>query len=140
MSKKYLIYLVSICFFSLSSYSQDNYDNQIETSKNVVSGQLEAFKSNDALKAFSFAAPIIKAKFETPEIFMKMVETAYEPVSNPKNYFFLKSKIFDSGVLHQVQIISQKNQSYIATYSLILSDGNWKISGCTIAPLKKKSI
>ncbi len=76
MSKKYLIYLVSIFFFSLSSYSQDNYDNQIETSKNVVSGQLEAFKSNDALKAFSFAAPIIKAKFETPEIFMKMVETA----------------------------------------------------------------
>tara|TARA_B100000902_G_C27149517_1_gene832986 strand:+ start:634 stop:1056 length:423 start_codon:yes stop_codon:yes gene_type:complete len=140
MSKKYLIYLVSICFFSLSSYSQDNYDNQIETSKNVVSGQLEAFKSNDALKAFSFAAPIIKAKFETPEIFMKMVETAYEPVSNPKNYFFLKSKIFDSGVLHQVQIISQKNQSYIATYSLILSDGNWKITGCALAPIKKKSI
>ena len=140
MSKKYLIYLVSIFFFSLSSYSQDNYDNQIETSKNVVSGQLEAFKSNDALKAFSFAAPIIKAKFETPEIFMKMVETAYEPVSNPKNYFFLKSKIFDSGVLHQVQIISQKNQSYIATYSLILSDGNWKITGCALAPIKKKSI
>lgn len=137
---KILTYLFLVTFISLNSFSQENNDIRIETSKYVVSSQLEAFKNNDALTAFSFAAPIIKSKFETPELFMKMVEAAYEPVSNPKNYFFLKSLIYDEGVLHQVQIISHTNKSYLATYSLILSNGDWKITGCTLSPFQNQSI
>lgn len=137
---KFLVCIFIISFISLNSYSQTDDKNQIEISKGIISSQLEAFKKNDAFTAFSFAAPIIKAKFETPEIFMKMVKASYEPVSNPKNYFFINSKIYDGGALHQVQIISQSNQSYIATYSLILSDGNWKITGCSLAPFEKQSI
>ncbi|WP_232845864.1 DUF4864 domain-containing protein [Aurantimonas marina] len=46
----------------------------------AISGQLEAFRSDDGAGAYSYAAPNIKAIFPSPQIFMGMVRSGYDPV------------------------------------------------------------
>ncbi len=41
--------------------------------RNMIIGQIDAFRKDDAEKAFSFAAPRIREIFRTPEVFLYMV-------------------------------------------------------------------
>ena len=69
-----------------------------------------------------------------------MVKENYEPVSNPKDFYFLQSKVLNGDIYHQVQIISQSNKIYIATYSLTLTGSDWKISGCALSLMDQESV
>ena len=59
---------------------------------------------------------------------------------NPKQYYFINAKYFEGSVYHQLQIVSQSNLSYLATYSLIKDNDEWKISGCSVYPMRQESI
>jgi hypothetical protein len=83
---------------------------------------------------------MIKLRFNNPDDFMRMVQNYYEPVYNPKQYYFINSKYFEGSVYHQLQIVSQSNLSYLATYSLIKDNNEWKISGCAVYPMQQESI
>ena len=48
--------------------------------RSVVSAQLDAFANDDAVRAFSYAAPAIQAMFQTPERFLAMVRRGYPVV------------------------------------------------------------
>ena len=71
---------------------------------------------------------------------MSMVKTYYEPVYNPKQFYFIDARYIEGAIYHQLQVISQQNESFLATYSLIRDDGKWKISGCAVYPMQKQSI
>ena len=43
----------------------------------IISSQIEAFRADDGSRAYSFAAPSIRSKFQTSEIFMTMVRRGY---------------------------------------------------------------
>ena len=90
--------------------------------------------------ALDLSIPLIKMKFNSPQEFMYMVRNYYEPVYNPKQFQFLDAKYFEGAIFHQLQVISQKNESFLATYSLIQDEGKWKISGCAVYPMQKQSI
>ena len=137
---KLFINLVFILFISNNIFAEQTIKRNLDITKEVIYQQLGAFKINDANKAYFFASPIIKKRFESPESFMDMIKKNYEPVSNAKDFFFLKSKFYNESIYHQVQIISQSNKSYIATYSLIFTDEEWKISGCAISLMDQQSI
>ena len=55
----------------------------------VVSAQLEAFAKDDAKRAFSYAAPSIRAMFGTPERFLAMVRAGYPVVYRAAGVTFL---------------------------------------------------
>ena len=132
--------LVIFFFISHPIIADEKIEKKYDLTRDVIKQQLQAFKINDADKAYSFAAPKIKLQFNNAKIFMEMVKDNYEPVSNSKDFYFLKSNFYNDQIYHQLQIISQSNQSYIATYSLILDGGEWKISGCIISPMEQPSI
>lgn len=127
------------CIFINLQADQANKED-FDITKKIISQQLEAFKVNDASKAYSFAAPFIKMRFEDPESFMNMVKDNYEPISNAKDFYFLKFKINNGNIYHQLQVISKSNQSYIATYSLVFIEDEWKISGCILSLMTQQSI
>jgi hypothetical protein len=54
----------------------------------VIERQLEAFRHDNAAGAFALASPAIQAKFGTPEEFLHMVQTAYQPVYRPRHVAF----------------------------------------------------
>ena len=139
VKKIFIILVTTLSLYGLAS-AKDSLQNELTKTQNVIESQIQAFLSKDAKLAFSYAAPIIKLKFNNPEEFMNMVKNYYEPVYNPKHYYFIESKYYEESVYHQLQIISQSNKSYLATYSLIKDNNEWKISGCAVIPMKQELI
>ena len=134
--------LLIITFLSISSLvkSEISYEKEFIETQFIIESQIQAFLDGNAELAYSYAAPLIKMKFNNPQEFMYMVRNYYEPVYNPKQFQFIDAKYFEGAVFHQLQVISQKNESFLATYSLIQDEGKWKISGCAVYPMQKQSI
>ena len=136
------IILLFITFLSISSLakSEISYEKEINETQSIIESQIQAFLDENAELAYSYAAPLIKMKFNNPQDFMYMVKNYYEPVYNPKQFQFIDAKYFEGAIFHQLQVISQKDESFLATYSLIQDDGKWKISGCAVYPMQEQSI
>ena len=136
------IFILFFTFFILSGLSNadDSMKKELTMTQDIIESQIQAFQNKNAELAYSFASPMIKLRFNNPQEFMSMVKSFYEPVYNPKQYYFINSKYFEGSIYHQLQIISQSNMSYLATYSLIKDENEWKISGCSVMPMMQESI
>ena len=73
--------------------------------REVIEAQLDAFKRDDAQRAFSFAAPGIRQMFGTAENFLQMVRSSYAVV--------------------WIALYAMERQP----------DGSWRINGCQLARL-----
>ena len=136
------IFILSFTLFIISGLSKADVSlkNELTKTQDIIESQIQAFQNRNAELAYSFASPMIKLRFNNPQEFMSMVKSYYEPVYNPKQYYFIDSKYFEGSIYHQLQIISQSNMSYLATYSLIKDENEWKISGCSVMPMMQESI
>ena len=136
------IFILSFTLFIISGLSKADVSlkNELTKTQDIIESQIQAFQNKNAELAYSFASPMIKLRFNNPQEFMSMVKSYYEPVYNPKQYYFIDSKYFEGSIYHQLQIISQSNMSYLATYSLIKDENEWKISGCSVMPMMQESI
>jgi hypothetical protein len=140
MVKKIFILFFTLFILSGLSKADDSMKNELTITQDIIESQIQAFQNKNAELAYSFASPMIKLRFNNPREFMSMVKSFYEPVYNPKQYYFINSKYFEGSIYHQLQIISQSNMSYLATYSLIRDENEWKISGCSVMPMMQESI
>ena len=136
------IILIIITFLNISSLakSEISYEKEFDETQFIIESQIQAFLDENAELAYSYAAPLIKMKFNNPLEFMSMVKNYYEPVYNPKQFYFIDARYFEGAIYHQLQVISQQDESFLATYSLIQDGGKWKISGCAVYPMQKQSI
>ena len=134
--------LIIVTFLSISSLakSEISYEKEFDETQFIIQSQIQAFLDENAELAYSYAAPLIKMKFNNPLEFMSMVKNYYEPVYNPKQFYFIDARYFEGAIYHQLQVISQQDESFLATYSLIQDGGKWKISGCAVYPMQKQSI
>ena len=134
--------ILLITFLSISSLakSENSYEKEFDETQFIIESQIQAFLDENAELAYSYAAPLIKMKFNNPLEFMSMVKNYYEPVYNPKQFYFIDARYFEGAIYHQLQVISQQDESFLATYSLIQDEGKWKISGCAVYPMQKQSI
>ena len=85
-------------FFFSSAFAQPS-DTTAQAVKNTVQDQLAAFAKDDAELAFSYAAPTIRAMFQTPQNFMAMVQDAYPVVYRPAKLLFLAAAGTDAAVV-----------------------------------------
>jgi len=138
--KKLILIITTILSLSGLAKSETSFEKEFSETQSVIESQIQAFLDENAELAYSYAAPMIKMKFTNPIEFMSMVKNYYEPVYNPKQFYFLEAKYYEGAIYHQLQVISQKNESFLATYSLIQDEGRWKISGCAVYPMQKQSI
>ena len=101
----------------------------------VVEAQLDAFAADDAKKAFSLAAPAIRAMFETPEKFVAMVRAGYPVVYRPASVTFLQPLWVQRQLVLGVRLTDADGGQWLATYSLERQpDKSWRISGCDVQP------
>ena len=99
----------------------------------VIEHQLAAFQRDDAAAAFSDASPGIQAKFGTPDIFMEMVRTGYQPVYRPRETEFRDLVAGPAGLVQKVLFVGPDGRPVLAMYSMEREDdGNWRISGCVL--------
>jgi len=109
--------------------------------KAIVSAQLDAFASDDAKRAFSYAAPAIRSMFETPERFLAMVRTGYPVVYRPAAVTFLLPLRVEGQLLQGVHLTDAAGALWLATYRLERQpDGAWRIAACDVQPAAGKMV
>ena len=138
--RKTILFIITFLSISSLAKSEISYEKEFDETQFIIESQIQAFLDENAELAYSFAAPMIKMKFNNPLEFMSMVKNYYEPVYNPKQFYFIDARYFEGAIYHQLQVISQQDESFLATYSLIQDEGKWKISGCAVYPMQKQSI
>jgi hypothetical protein len=103
--------------------------------RTVVSAQLDAFAKDDAKRAFSYAAPSIRAMFGTPERFLAMVRTGYPVVYRAASITFLIPLQIDGNLVQAVHLTDGTGALWLATYRLERqADATWRIAGCDVRP------
>jgi ketosteroid isomerase-like protein len=109
--------------------------------RQVIQGQMEAFRSDDWNAAFAFAAPAIQGKFVSPDIFRQMVTGAYQPVYRPKGVEFRALEASEFGPTQEVFVIGPDGLAYLAYYTMERqADGTWRISGCYLVRAQDESV
>ena len=104
--------------------------------RRVVEAQLRAMADGDAERAFSYAAPAIRAQFGDAQRFMAMVTSSYPMVVRPAaTVFFQPTLDGDGDVLQVVQLRDAAGKRWRASYLLARQpDASWRIAGCVVAP------
>lgn len=100
----------------------------------VIEAQLDAFKRDDAVQAFSYATPNIRAMFQTPENFVAMVRSQYPMVYRPASVSFGNAQVIDGQLTQIVVFTDADSQHWLALYPMErLADGKtWGIDGCLV--------
>jgi hypothetical protein len=104
----------------------------IDAAQLVIEDQINAFLSDDAATAYSFAAPGIQALFPDPDRFFDMVRRSYAPVFRPGNFAFGRSRPAADGatIVQEVIIAGPGGTDWSAVYVLERQpDGSYRISG-----------
>jgi hypothetical protein len=100
------------------------------TFQKVISGQIAAFRNDNAEAAFAYASPSIQQTFRDPSIFISMVKQTYLPVYRPLSYEFGEAGIQNGIPVQLVKILGPKGFPWDALYTFEQqSDGSWRISG-----------
>ncbi|WP_228025054.1 DUF4864 domain-containing protein [cf. Phormidesmis sp. LEGE 11477] len=107
--------------------------------RQVIGQQIAAFQQNDAIAAFSQAAPGIQQQFGSADNFVAMVEAAYPSVYRPRSVVFENVLTVEDLPAQQVMLMDQAGQLIRATYLMQQQrTGEWKIAGCYLTPMGLK--
>ena len=109
--------------------------------REVIEAQLDAFRKDDAARAFSLAAPGIREKFGSPEIFMDMVRSSYAVVYRPRSVTFEAPLGVDGQIVQPVRMTDDEGRGWIAIYPMEHQpDGSWRTNGCQLGRLGGQQI
>ena len=99
--------------------------------RDVIQGQVEAFRRDDGGQAFGLASPMIQGMFGSPEVFMDMVRQGYQPVYRPRVFDFREIVSLDGQPTQKVHVVGPDGRPVTAYYPMVqLPDGTWRINGC----------
>ena len=104
--------------------------------RQVVQAQLDAFRRDDAARAFSYATPGIRATFGTAEKFMAMVREQYAVIYRPRSVSFEAPLMAGEDLVQPVHLTDGYGHAWMAIYPMVKQpDGTWRINGCHLARL-----
>ncbi len=106
----------------------------------VVEQQLAAFQRDDGGTAFGFASPMIQRQFQSPDNFMRMVRTGYQPVYRPREVQFGAIVAVDGVIDQRVELVGPDGAPALAHYVMQRQpDGSWRINGCFLTASEQLS-
>jgi hypothetical protein len=100
----------------------------------VIASQLQAFNDRDVDEAFTYASPMIKGMFGTPQNFGTMVENGYPMVWTNSDVEFLDLRDINGRLFQRVQIRDAGGARHILEYQMIETAEGWQINGVSILP------
>jgi len=102
----------------------------------VIEAQLDAFRHDDAERAFSLATPGIRATFGDAETFMHMVRQSYAVVYRPSGVVFETPVVVRGELLQPVRLTDAAGHLWLAVYPMQRQpDGSWRTNGCQLTRL-----
>jgi hypothetical protein len=124
-----VILIAFLIAFALPARAADD----LAAAQSIIRSQEQAMSRDDALAAYSYAAPSIQSLFAEPETFMAMVRQNYAAVYRHKSFEFGEGRASGGKIAQRVHIIDAEGQPWEALYTLEEQpDGSVKISGCVL--------
>ena len=128
-----LVLLLALGGIALADQPANTSVADREAIRSVITGQIEAFRHDDADAAFADAAPNIQMRFGTPEHFLGVVRELYQPVYRPRSFSFGPLVAEDDELIQKLDIVGPDGTRLTARYSMVkLPDGTWHISACDL--------
>lgn len=138
----YRALLAVLMLHSISAFSAESFwptTKEWEDIRGVIQSQLNAFQQDDDAAAYAFAAPSVKERFPSVEVFSKMVRERYMPIYNPREVKFLTPSIVQGRIMQGIQFLSDENQLYLAVFTVEKQkDKTWKIKACELVPVESR--
>jgi len=134
MMLRSVLAVVLLVFMSMAAFAQSISETEKTEFQRIITAQISAFRADDGPTAYSFAAPVVRNIFPTPEIFMSMVKQGYPQVYRPQAFNFTEALIDPMGrPTQKMLVVGPDGKTYEALYSMEKQpDGTWRISGCTL--------
>jgi hypothetical protein len=131
MAFRFLAALGLLLALGLPVGAQDISSADRTAIRDVIQGQVEAFRRDDGEQAFGFASPTIRQMFGTSDIFMDMVRQGYQPVYRPRVFEFREIVTLHGQITQKVHVVGPDGRPVTAFYPMTqLPDGSWRIDGC----------
>jgi hypothetical protein len=102
--------------------------------REVIEAQIDAFRHDDAERAFSYATRGIRETFGSAENFMEMVRTHYGAVYRPRAVAFDAPVSYgDRDLVQPVRLTDASGRNWLALYPMQRGpDGVWRTNGCQL--------
>lgn len=108
----------------------------------VITGQIEAFRANDAAGAFQFAAAPFQTAFPNAEAFLAtIIGSGYGPIADSTSHTFGSfTKLDERSVAQEVMLTGKDLSRFEAIYVLTEEEIGWRVSGVQLAKTPGLSI
>ena len=132
--RRLIAVLAALYLAAAFAYAQALSESDKTEFQSIISSQIDAFRTGDGARAYSYASPTIRTIFPTPESFMNMVRQGYPPVYRAQSFAFGQAGFSASGrPIQRVTVVGPDGQSYQAIYTMERQpDGKWQINGCAL--------
>lgn len=97
--------------------------------EDTIQSQIDAFLVDDFASAFTFASPMIRNMFRTPENFGAMVRNGYPMVWRPKSVQYGPLRAVDGALWQEVIVTDAAGRLHALGYRMEQIDGQWRIAG-----------
>ena len=100
-----------------------------------ITGQLNAFGSDDPKAAYNFASEQFRQGVSLDE-FASIISGQYSALLSLKSFEIGRCFALDEGYVFQVDLIDSQNKSFTMQYVLSKIDGQWGVDAATIVENK----
>jgi hypothetical protein len=103
--------------------------------QDVITGQVQAFRDQDAKAALSFAGQGFQAAFPSAESFyVSIMSSGYAPIGLSASHSFgTFQMVGDKSVAQVVKFLGAKQELYEAIYLLTEEPAGWRVQGVQLA-------
>lgn len=107
----------------------------IEPWQEVITSQIEAFRTKNAAAAFSYAGAGFQMTFPSAEAFFNaIVGAGYAPIMESRSHSFGRfQKLGDKAVVQEVKFVGTDQGLYSAIYMLAEEANGWRVQGVQLA-------
>jgi hypothetical protein len=131
-----MLWVVLAALVSFAAWPEDLAPRDARAVRAIIEAQLDAFRKDDATRAFSYAAAGIRENFGTAESFIEMVRRSYPVVYRPSSVLFDPPVLVEGEVVQPVRMTDADGRAWLAVYPMQrLPDGGWRINGCRLGRL-----
>ena len=124
--------IAGLLAFSLATSTSVPAEGPGDTIEGVISSQIDALLADDFSTAFSFASPMIKSLFRTPDQFGAMVRNGYPMVWRPADVRFGALQEFGDIRVQTVFLTDQQGRAFEAAYEMIQTPEGRQINGVAV--------
>ena len=130
-----------IISFGLAFVSSNARADDVVDIRAIIEDQTAAISAGDGKRAFGYATPNIQARIGSSDMFLRMVESRYSMLINPKLFRVEDVQLRGNQAAARAHVVAKDGRAFKAVYPLKKQpNGEWRIDGCYLELLSDRAV